>query len=149
MLRVDRFMNPISCAGVFFLPGASGTWLPAYPDRPSTRKGSVSSRRQTAHMGSAVARDHPRHFPPLRWRRSKVTTLPDQALVGQPSPDDSTQYGDESPRIGHLACVEAKRLLIKVPEQMEGLDADIGALNALTRGKQSRPPLAWPVLGED
>lgn len=141
MLRVDRFMNPISCAGVFFLPGASGTWLPAYPGRPSTRKGSVSSPRQTAHMGSAVARDHPRRFPPLRWRR-RYGSVTGQRLIGQSAPDNGTEHGDEAPGVGQLPRVEPKRLFIKIAEQVEGFDAGIGAFDAAL---EQRPEVFEPV----
>lgn len=80
-------------------------------------------------MASAVERDQPRHFLPLRWRRSNGS-VPDQRLVGQSTPDNGAQYGDESPCVSHLARVEAKCLLVKIPEKMEGLNAHIGTLDA-------------------
>ena len=67
-------------------------------------------------------------------RRGRIG--PDQALVSEPLPHDVSQHVDEAKRIGRLPGVEPEGLFVEVAEQMERLDADVGALD---RPLEQRP----------
>src|SRR5438552_7784526 len=92
---------------------------PASPIPFSARRAPASSPRRTSRMASAVSDHRPRRFP-LRWRRSQAS-VPDQFLIGQATPHDGTNHLEEAPAVVVGAVVEAKRLLVKVAEQMERL----------------------------
>jgi hypothetical protein len=62
---------------------------------------------------------------------------PRQAL-----PDDLANHDIEAVAISHLAVVIAKRLFVKIAEQMEGLDADVRAIQAAL---YERPEILKPV----
>lgn len=57
-------------------------------------------------------------------------SLASQLLVDKPAADNLLQDDTESFRIGHLAIVIAKRLLVNVPEQVERLNAHVRSVQA-------------------
>jgi hypothetical protein len=70
--------------------------------------------------------------------------LPNQLLVGDPSPDDGPQHGQESAGVAVrvLARGEPDRLFVQVAEQVEGLDRDVSPLD---RPLEQGPEILRPI----
>jgi hypothetical protein len=66
----------------------------------------------------------------------RFSHLADEFFVGQALAGDLTDSDVEALRIGHLAVVEPERLFVDVAEQVKGLHADIGPVQAAL---QKRP----------
>ncbi len=58
------------------------------------------------------------------------------------APDDGPEHLDEAPAVGVPPLVEPERLLVEVAEEMERLDADVGAFDVAF---QERPEVFEPV----
>jgi len=82
-----------------------------------------------------------RHFP-LPWRgfasRRRDGVFAGEFLVCQPPPECGAGDFDKAVSIVTLALVIAERLLIKIAEQMEGLDTDVGSFETAL---QQRPEI--------
>ncbi len=74
-----------------------------------------------------------RHWP-LPWRglasRRRDRVFAGQFLVGQAAPERGTCSFDETHPVAGLALIIAECLFIQVAEQMEGLDAEVGAFQS-------------------
>ncbi len=77
-----------------------------------------------------------RRLPSRRSRRGR------QARVGQALAEDRAQRLHESAAVGAAPLVEAVCLLVKIAEQVKGLDRDVGALD---RALQERPEVLHAV----
>src|SRR5438128_9190514 len=69
-------------------------------------------------------------------RSLEVVLASDQFLIRDTTAGDVLQRGRESVCIGQAALIEPERLLVEIPEQVEGLDAHVGALE---RALEQRP----------
>ena len=56
--------------------------------------------------------------------------MPGDFGVGEPAAGDRAEDGLESPVVGVVALVEREHPLVQVAEQVERLDADVGAVQA-------------------
>src|SRR3989442_318652 len=109
--------------GAFFF-FSDATPSPVSPARAWVLTGLASSPQQTSRMASALSVHQPRRIP-LRWRRRQVTS--DESTIGQPLAYDGPEHFDKAPAVVQPAPIEAQRLLVQIPEQVEWLDAHIGA----------------------
>src|SRR5439155_21053144 len=82
----------------------------------------------------------PRRCRPSGGGAERVT--PDQVLVRQPLADHGPYHVEEALAIVGLPAIEAERLLIKVAEEVERLDADVGAPD---RALEQAPEVLQPV----
>ena len=86
---------------------------------------SKSQRTKTKGQSLGLGPRFPRHGLVDGFRFIQLTG---EFRIGQPFADDLTDTDIESLRIGHLAVVEPKRLLIDIAKQVEWLDTDVGSV---------------------
>src|ERR1017187_2210912 len=68
--------------------------------------------------------------------------FPGELLVGETATNNLAHRKDEAVTVGHVPIVEAVNFFVEVPEQVEGLDADIGSLQGPL---QKTPEILKPV----
>ena len=74
--------------------------------------------------------------------REAFASCSDQFLIHQAASDDAVHRIAEPLRVAVLPVVEPERLFVQIPEQVERLDADVGALQPTL---QERPEVFQPV----
>lgn len=85
------------------------------------------ARRFRCHL-SGLAHSFLRLGPrPCRVSRRR---LADQLLVSDAAPNDAGEGPHEPHAVGELTGVEPEALLVKVAEQVEGLDGNVGSFDA-------------------
>jgi hypothetical protein len=84
-----------------------------------------AKRPKAKDQGLVLGPRFPRHGLVDRFRGFHLTS---EFRIGQALADDLTDADIEALRIGHLAIIEAERLLVDIAEQVERLDTDISAM---------------------
>lgn len=59
-----------------------------------------------------------------------MLAVPGEFGVCEPASGGEAQHGREASEVGQLALVESEHALVQVSEQVERLDADVGAVKA-------------------
>ena len=78
---------------------------------------------------------HRRRFPRSRWRRllalrrSGAQIGASQVGVGEALAHDGGQHAHEATPVIGVSVIEPMHLLVNIPEQVEGVNADVGALD--------------------
>jgi transposase-like protein len=131
-------ISSLSSAGALFY---SEAFASPRPHPFSTQTESPSSPQQAARTVSVVSRSHSWRRLPLRGL-GEGGTLPDQVLVGQPTPNDGAEHFEKPLGVGRFPSVESKRLFVEIPEQVKGLDGNVRALDLAL---QQRPEVFQAV----